>query len=383
MKTIGNSFSGDQIFIKYPQSLPKRIYRVVFYHEDDESINDKRHIQLDGINKIRQEEEQENYRLVYAVGSINLNANSLIDGSGKTMAYRTRKSITAYWNVEEESSFYGVQKSNGYFRPTNQTGVMYNNLDQASEVSSAAAEFLGWFTEPEKGRRIQTIEDVREYTNLFDYSSNEKMREITLYAHWKLKTCNLRVHAINTGQSYSILWDNESKQWIRGIDTSYITIKNIPYNTNIIHLLNIRFRYPMMVSIYAGQKIFNSADLNTKLESGKLQPFRGWSLYKDVTRFDTDRDQTFKAYSIKEDMDIYPQFAPLVLWQRAKDGKIKGGMYICPNKASLEKRSLDYVKKQAPSPNKGQYKGRWHYTESAFPLIRNGAITRAYWEEIK
>lgn len=294
--------------------------------------------------------DNQKYRLLignnlkYAKGFINFDANCILDEKGDPIPYTYQgynilDGIYAFFN----DGFYSYNNNNDSWI------LRGNNLSNMSLYSSAAV-FNGWYTSPENGIRINSIDDIYYNTNLFNYSDSESIPEITLYAHWNIKTYNVTVHNI---VKLSDKGDTTTSSFIYNgnIINNSITISNVPLNTELVSFLNQKIQKPKYVT-WARNKL-DGTNEQQNLRRGP-QEFLGWYTSED------GQGTVLSEYYVTSDISVYPQFAAIVIW---------------PNMYNLNNRNWGYWTSRPPltissamnhAPQNDS--SVWRYDNDAFPL---------------
>ena len=235
--------------------------------------------------------------LKYAKGWINFDLNLIRDGSGKWIDYKytytnNRKGIYAYYDE-------------GFYRRTDGSWFYEGKDDllKINNLSSAAAIFEGWYTSPVKdnGKKITSIKDVFRHTNLFDYKHDGSLPQITLYACWKIRTYTVTIKSPPNGQF---------SMWYDGRRTSYARMSNIPYNTEIISYINSKVSNLKFIVSHAS--ILDGTQFQQDLREGRAPYFLGWATSGRVS----SKKSMIGSRYIKNDIELYPQFFPILLWPR-------------------------------------------------------------------
>lgn len=278
----------------------------------------------------------ERYRLVikntlmYAKGKINLDLNWGYDGSGESCdqyygSFLIKKAMTRF---SEVYAFYGDGFYSLHYKkyPHEKLSDFINNVikEHPSYFKSPTDSyypwpltFKGWYTEKEKGRKIETIEDLFDYTDLFDFKENKTMPEITLYAHWELLECTIKVHNIRRRGAKSSCEYNG--KWT---DKSTVATFKVPYRTEAISYVNARiknFKY-----ITWAEDSLDGTNWQQSLRAGPQQ-FIGWTINDYVT---VGSSIFFTKMPVERNIDLYPGFETLMIWKQCKvQGKKYGGVF--------------------------------------------------------
>ena len=267
---------------------------------DDSYDHEMRTLMVNGIEKYRLVINNESKPL-YSKGWINFDVNLPKDGSNTIITYN-------YVFSNDRDGVYAFH--DGFFRKDNERWYhLENDLCKINKLSSVAAVFEGWYTERERGQKIESIEHIFKYTNLFKYSPNTSIPQITLYARWKVRTYTVNVENI-TGK----LIKGDSRGGTSRSTIEYngmmrsgtIVIRDVLYNTDII---------PYLRSHTGRKKIIPGITLDEtewqqSLREGKLQGFIGWHTLKDAG------GATLSSYIVREDTTIYPQFHAMIVFPR-------------------------------------------------------------------
>lgn len=245
------------------------------------------------------------YTLVYAKGWINFNINLPVDGSYRRIPYN-------YTYDTNQDGIYAFYNDGFYSQNNNSWSSKKDSLIKTNNLTSIAADFEGWYTEKDGGRQIDSIEDVFKYTTLFNYSENNSMPQITLYAKWKVHTYTVYIKNITREVEGRI--GRSTIEYNGRRYSGDIPIRNILYNTDIISYLDSHTGSKKFVS---GARL-DESEWQQDLREG-LQGFLGWHTIDDA------EGETLSSYRITQESYIYPQFQGLVVWQRKRLPPIQVG----------------------------------------------------------
>lgn len=290
--------------------------------------------------------------LVYAKGWINFNPNPIKDGSGNIIDYYGQLNNNEYWmNLYAfyDDGFYAYSSSNWL--------KVGSTLAGTNTLFSAAAIFNGWYTEPSGGNKIESIEDVYRYTELFNHKNSTSIPEITLYAHWTIKQMTVYVHNITRYNSNNENETATSSFIYNGYRTRMTTTLQVPYNTELIGYLNKKIKSPQYIT-WARYKL-DGTPLQQALRNG-VQNFTGWYTSSD------GNGTVWTNYYVTNTTNVYPQFLALVVWPREtffNRGYTGSGCYV-----HVAPFTLEEAKNGEPDADGGGYSGYWSYTDSYFPL---------------
>lgn len=303
---------------------------------------------------------EEKYRLhvegagvKYAKGWVDFNYNLIKDGSGNTIDYRSASSGTCWSNM------YAFLEDGFYSYGNNKWTFQGSNLSSFNNLTSTAANFQGWFTAPKGGKQIKTIEDLKKYTNIFALSAKKTIPQVTLYAHWKIKTYTITVYNITRHTT-----DNSngafSSFYFRGrrVSSRYINLE-VPYNTEAISYIYRVIQSPRYIT-WACREL-DGTRLQQALRQGP-QKFLGWH-----TSETGGGSQITYSYYVTNNISFYPKFQCIVIWPpvRWSDGACTGSGYRTYNPPM----SLSVAKSDPPeSSADSEHRGVWVYSADYFPL---------------
>lgn len=279
-------------------------------------------------------------KLRYAKGKINFNLNWPILGDGKTHPIYVLDSRFPdyYYSYDEydgriytgncipkslyafyEDGFYLKKKQNSstdeYFLYQKQ-----NLLDLVKECPAWAKSFKGWFTAKEGGKKINTIKDINNSTDLFKYKKETSLPEITLYAQWELKkytlnVCNIKFYCKeNPAKSSWTQFEYNGKVYngktaIEGAYEEKIPLIVDAY-TDIVSYLKKNIKNPKYVTW--AKNTLNNTKSQTKLQKGP-QKFLGWFISSRSDEFRANDNQGMYE-EIPSSFIIYPPHDPLTYY---------------------------------------------------------------------
>ena len=267
-------------------------------------INDKHNsdheIRILIVNDVEKYRLMADNTLIYAKGWINFDINLPKDGSGNLISYNyeyntNRNGVYAFY----EDGFYSKDANDSWeFKGSYLLSI--NNL------TSVAADFKGWYTERDGGKQVNSIKEIFEKTDLFNYNKNTSIPQVTLYAKWEVHKYTVYVDNItryaNGREGRSSIWYDGRKRF------GTIELRDILYNTEIISYLNARMSNAIFIS--GARNMLDRTPQQQPLREG-VQSFIGWHTTNNA------RGNTLSNYRITEDgVHIYPQFMALVIWPR-------------------------------------------------------------------
>ena len=269
-------------------------------------------------------------------------------------------------------------------------------------LSKGGIVFIGWYTDPTGGKKIDSVQDLLRYTDLFGYKDNNSLPEITLYAHWKIPTFALRINNIRRkGINSSFqFYDIKNKKWTN-ID-SYAKLNGLIYGTNISLFLKNNVRKVTYTS-WAQEEIKGLSSqkflgwgvmdlIKTKTWYNSLDSQNASQILKESSSpsyYDSDevwkngsnildwrdrknipvgyRDEVMSSWSysssfvsnpysfgfMTKDWTIYPHFKALVVWKGVKIGnkeiKTKTKSYLDENNAYINRTTWEKDQPKIPS----------------------------------
>lgn len=303
-----------------------------------------------------------NDELIYAKGKVNFDLNLPEDAAGNIISWKRNgtnvhlTSVLAYYgegffeNVYFPLTVYGGTTKSPFLGEE----LTFNNL------TSEEATFDGWWTSKTGGTQITTVSGSRKSlihdTDLFDEKDTAiSLPEVTLYAHWTLKSFTVTVHNISRtggGQTSKSSFIYNGKR----INKTSTRIE-VPYNTEIISYVNERFTDPKYVS-WGAQYL--SSTKKKQLNNG-VQSFLGWTLAdpgkwlpdKPGNPDNTGEIKILDSLNITtEDVHLYPAFKTIAIWKKTKfSGLTVGNKY----KLYLDENSFttwdDVISEDNPWPD--------------------------------
>lgn len=266
-----------------------------------------RTLMLDGNQKYRLViSDQYRSTLVYAKGWIDFDPNPIKDGSGNTIDYYGQLSNNEYWaslHAFYDDGFYAYNSSSSTWLKIGSA------LTGTNTLFSTAANFNGWYTKSSGGDKIDSIEDVYRYTNLFNHKNSTSIPRITLYAHWTIKQMTVYVNNITRYNSSNEYETAISSFKYNGYRTMATVTLQVPYNTELISYLRKKISSPQYIT-WARYKLDGTSQQQA-LRNG-VQSFIGW--YTSGNGNGT----IWTDYYVTNTVNIYPQFSALVIWPKVK-----------------------------------------------------------------
>ena len=251
----------------------------------DTKLHNIRCLMVDNTEKFRLVDS--NGKLLYAKGKINFNLNnSFTDSNNVVHDFPTGgfgwwpnrpKELFAFY---AEEGFYQKTGGNDQFRKytklLSEMMIFYSSESPAPWWCKPVS-FDGWYLSKTKQtgeHKINSIEDVYRYTNLFNYRTDTSLPEITLYARWKVPTvtlqiCNIKLKGSSSSLSY---YDDQKKKWLKTSD-AYATKYTITYGTDIRKYISSRIKDVKYVT-WAYSEL-DGTSYQTSLRGGP-QKFLGW-----------------------------------------------------------------------------------------------------------
>ena len=185
-------------------------------------------------------------------------------------------------------------------------------------LSKGGIVFIGWYTDPTGGKKIDSVQDLLNYTDLFGYKDNDSLPEITLYAHWKIPTFTLRINNIKRrGVSSSFqFYDTKNKKWTT-INSSYAKLDGLIYGTNISLFLKNNVRKVTYTSW--AQKDFKKVSSQKFLGWGMIDPVNTKVWYNPMD-IDGYYQSSFWAYALQvlQESGRYWYFDSNKIWDHNK-----------------------------------------------------------------
>ena len=294
--------------------------------------------------------------LMYAKGKVNLDLNWPKDGRGEIQKGNDWKFPSDIYVFYKEEGFFYKDWDGSYRRYSfgfdYDPAYNYRILEKLSELVTlycapyyskdyyyylpAGTKFKGWYTTKTGGKKIETIRDIANNTNLFDYKKTNVLPEITLYGHWELPTYTLKICNIsrkNTKSSFEY-YDEKTKKWIRTSGT--VIFKKVLYNTNVHSFINKKIRNPRYIT-WAYSALDGTSE-QQELRAGP-QKFLGWTTKKK--EMPGDHSATFYGVSfIWRDETLYPIFSNLII---LKQSRLSEGSFIYNNRNGISWKYVETV----------------------------------------
>lgn len=262
------------------------------------------------------------------------------------------KFVFAYYN----DGFYSYNSSNNKYKRYSENSLLNqiffdDRTDEQSDTwydqdGNSNIQFLGWFLSPSKEsrKRISSIEDIYKI-GLFNFKEDNKLSEITLYAHWNIPEYTVTLYNItrNSNAGYSCF--NYKGQKYVG--------KNHPESFKIIYNTDMKkYLEDNVADIFYRTFGYDALDGTKYQQSLRNNPqeFLGWSLSSVFAdhRWNLPINSYYSTVTIqrlyqksKNDryrVDLYPQFTPIVI---LKYGELPEGTF--------------YVSYTTPEHPKGYY----------------------------
>lgn len=322
-------------------------------------INDKNNINHEMRTLIVNDTEKyrlmANNTLMYAKGQIKFDLNLPKDGSHNLISY-------SYNHDKDRSEIYAFY-NDGFYRKNNDNSWTFrgNNLISINSLTSEAANFDGWYTEPDGNNKVNSIEDVFRKTNLFKYNDNISIPKIILYAHWTIHTYTVYINNI-TRTSESNKTGSSSFYYQGHQRFGTLQLNNIPYNTEIISYIGSKISNLKYIT-WAKDRL-DRTEYQQLLREGQLQPFIGWHTNNN------SNGQILDFYHVTNTTNLYPQFQALVIWPRTSFYNNGNSGYGYSHR--IPPFSLNKAKEGEPEGGNNMYYGNWTYDESKFPLGSSG-----------
>lgn len=259
-----------------------------------------------------------NNTLVYAKGKINLNYNNSFKDSNDI----SHVILDSYSGISKlPTALYAFYNDGFYLQDTLFVDPAYNidrfnkyNYQTLSGIITglipashyAPITFVGWYLSPTPvsgERKINTIADIYNYTTLFNMSTSNSLPTITLYARWNIPKFTLRVHNITRKGTRSSCFYNGQQT-----DSSLVATFSLLYKTDAIAYT----RGEITLFNYRTWG-YNRIDYNANLWSGP-QTFLGFDT-SDTTN--GDGCDIYTKLPIIENIDLYPKFNMIAIWEKA------------------------------------------------------------------
>ena len=287
-----------------------------------------------------------NNQLIYGKCKINFDFNfGYKDSNGIThnlfsnlTKWNFPKFVFAYYN----DGFYSYNSSNNKYKRYSENSLLNqiffdDRTDKQSDTwydqdGNSNIQFLGWFLSPSKEsrKRISSIEDIYKI-GLFNFKEDNKLSEITLYAHWNIPEYTVTLYNItrNSDAGYSCFNYKGQKYVGKDHPESFKIIYNTDMKKyledNVADISYRTFGYTALDGTNYQQSLRNNP-----------QSFLGWSLssvfadrlgnlpinsyYSTVTIQSLYKKSENDRYRI----NLYPQFTPIVI---LKYGELPDGAY--------------------------------------------------------
>ena len=328
--------------------------------------------------------------LVYAFGKINFDLNWPKDGTGKSFGdysfakispvekFLKKKIYASYsdgfyeWTYDDEGVFTADYVSSIYYYWFSKThddltdfiskDIFRPSLIEEDERTREKIfhwywtnstyvwplKFRGWYTKKEGGSRIETIDHIAGRTDLFKFHEEEKMPEITLYAHWEVPTFTITVENIERSVGVKVKKNGEDTIEIKKVHSSFLykgkkRVKSVPfqvpYGTEIISYIKKQgIDSPQYITWARG--FLDSTKYKEKLRAGP-QKFLGWSIKGSENNEDennyylrTGYTETYKKLYATKRITLVPQFESIAIWKKSSPtlgkkykGKTYGGKF--------------------------------------------------------
>lgn len=383
-------------------------------------------------------------RLIYAKGKINFDWNFPKDGSGEIVSpFITNHIPKTVWGFYEDG-FYIKNKNKNEYSQWLKTGQSLKTkteevwINKGYYISSREnyslpyyLTFYGWATDKTNNRTkvVDSIEEIGRKTNLFKYSEDESLPEITLYGCWKVATYNLRIHNIRGlygSKSFFTYYDEKDKKNKK--TDSNITFRDILYGTDIFSYINKIIKVaPQYSALPDMDKTILFSEKSDRQTLNKYpQKFLGWSWKSAVVPLSTQQThhfyipyhidssvtsweqvvfgfkQYYKEHFTKKEeflnknsnikmtwnIDIYPHFETLVIYSKTElpNGKIyKGKMVHVKDEEKYTGLQIDdsdlgmYPPWKVPLINNISGQRWWEYTKTEKLSTGSKKITKKYY----
>lgn len=356
--------------------------------------SDKKYAKTLIVNDVERYRLVNNNTLLYAKGKILFDLNLIKKGYQS----ESDKKIDCKKNDGYQEELYAFF-DDGFYTYKKEEWIKHQEkkISKINKPISKSATFKGWYTAPRPSKKktwykIETLEDLKRYSQIFEYSSETSIPTITLYAYWEIKTCEVTFKNITkecdnrTSRSY-IQYKMINGAWAYTSGEHKI---DVPYGATLEEALSApppnglgwgERKNPKRYSPYYVVNIdTRDNDYNDWLLKNKYAFWRGWNIVKKGANGAVINE---KKYIITEDVTFYPQFDAIVFWKRDsfRNGDIGTGWTGCWISEITPPVSLSKAQKKGAKVPCFDIKDedwpvyKWKYVSSSFsPQLDSGDI---------
>ena len=370
----------------------QEIFRIIVFDDDEEAgnpgnglpgkdapspYNDPSH---------KNWEYEDYYQLVYAKVKIKFDANPIKDPRGNKIEVSSSSYYkTGYLFYKADSGISLYFYNDGVWTQCDHPNLHDDSYTSGNCPYSSEGNFHGWYiTVKNKNNKninkmINLSEVLREdssddfdnllNSDIFNYESNGKIKEITAKGAWSLRKYNVIFYNFTDGKIDGE--SNYSTVKYKGETINDHVIDNtvwLPHGTDLVAYANTHLKSPKLQSRYYEWALNNNyPEIAAKLKKSPPK-FLGWNIGGVFKK-----PESSYYFHAGTPATITPVFQSTVIWAycfREYDYSYTYSKQKIKHFNAKEVSATTVAKYEPSSADIGKYKGKWVYNTKYFPLER-------------